>query len=263
MADQDLIAEGRRLLTDASPSPWNVCDDNEGDGWPPRPLWCIRNPEFDTAEDTDEWHGLNIVVDTGTKADAELIAHMRNTYGAVLDELEQARKSVAALQLRLEPPGSPQFESLLSELGIDMTDPQEILAEKAVSQRYELEDARARITELEKRCGNLSAMFSGAEHRIDELEAENIRLAGVEQLHRELEQQAGHRVIETAEELDALPDRSIIQMHCGSILQMHYDTVAQKSDDVWEVPNEVGQYTSDAIDLPAIVLWRPEVSDRG
>lgn len=60
------------------------------------------------------------------------------------------------------------------------------------------------------------------------------------------------RRIETAEELDALPDRSIILMH--------FDTVAQKSDDVWEVPNEVGQYLSDDIDLPATVLWQPEVN---
>jgi hypothetical protein len=61
------------------------------------------------------------------------------------------------------------------------------------------------------------------------------------------------RVIESAEDLEALPDRTVIRTG--------YDTAAQKSDDVWEFPNEVGQFTSEAVDLPATVLWQPEVSN--
>ncbi|MFE2998698.1 hypothetical protein ACFXG4_27310 [Nocardia sp. NPDC059246] len=60
------------------------------------------------------------------------------------------------------------------------------------------------------------------------------------------------RVVETVEELDALPDRSIICTRLG--------TAAQKDEEAWEFPNEVGQILSEDLagDLPVTVLWQPE-----
>jgi hypothetical protein len=58
------------------------------------------------------------------------------------------------------------------------------------------------------------------------------------------------RVVNSAADLDALPDDSIIRT-C-------YGTVTQKVDDCWEVPNEVGRYLSESVDLPATVLYEPE-----
>jgi hypothetical protein len=60
------------------------------------------------------------------------------------------------------------------------------------------------------------------------------------------------RVLTTVEELDALPDDTIIHTR--------YGTAAQRIDEAWEIPNEVGRYLGEAIDLPATVLWMP---DRG
>lgn len=58
--------------------------------------------------------------------------------------------------------------------------------------------------------------------------------------------------IATDWDLEELPDRTIV-VNC-------YGTAAQKSDDMWEYPNEVGQFTSESIGLPATALWQPEVS---
>jgi hypothetical protein len=59
------------------------------------------------------------------------------------------------------------------------------------------------------------------------------------------------RVIETSSELDALPDRTVV-LTCRN-------TAVQKTDEAWEFPNEVGQCLSEAIELPVLVLWQPEV----
>ncbi len=55
--------------------------------------------------------------------------------------------------------------------------------------------------------------------------------------------------ITTAEELDALPE--------GAVIRSRYGTAAQKTEDAWEFPNEVGRSLSEIIDLPATVLWAP------
>lgn len=62
----------------------------------------------------------------------------RANLGDLLDALESQRTQIAALRARLEPPDSTKFDALLKELGIDMTDPQEVLAEKVVQQREHL-----------------------------------------------------------------------------------------------------------------------------
>lgn len=104
----------------------------------------------------------------------------------------------------------------------------------------ELLTARARIAELEQVTQYATERAVAAESKLD----------------TEREEYSGWRppvrVITSAEELDALPDRTIIRSG--------YDTAAQKSEDVWEFPNEVGQFTSEAVDLPATVLWQPEVN---
>lgn len=55
------------------------------------------------------------------------------------------------------------------------------------------------------------------------------------------------RVITTVEELDTLPDTTIVRARFG--------TTAQKSEDAWEFPNEIGRYLGEIVDLPATVLW--------
>lgn len=57
-------------------------------------------------------------------------------------------------------------------------------------------------------------------------------------------------VVTSAADLDALQDNTIIRTR--------YGTAAQKVDEAWEIPNEVGRCLSEAIDLPATVLWSPE-----
>lgn len=63
------------------------------------------------------------------------------------------------------------------------------------------------------------------------------------------------QVIETVEALEALPD--------GAIICNCHGTAAQKSDEVWEFPNEVGQWHSAAVDLPATVLRLPDAKADG
>jgi hypothetical protein len=60
------------LLEKATPGEWKVRDENDGEGWPPRPLWCVENDAFH--EDSDDGSPLQMVVHYGGKEDAELIA---------------------------------------------------------------------------------------------------------------------------------------------------------------------------------------------
>lgn len=57
-------------------------------------------------------------------------------------------------------------------------------------------------------------------------------------------------VISTRADLDALPDGTVVREPNGG--------VAVKSEDCWELPNTIGQYTGDAINLPVTVLYMPE-----
>ena len=59
-----------RLLEDMTPGDLIVYDANEGDGWPPRPLWCFKNEAYDSGEEPALQGGIHY----GGKEDAEAIA---------------------------------------------------------------------------------------------------------------------------------------------------------------------------------------------
>ena len=58
------------LLEDMTPGDLIVYDANEGDGWPPRPLWCFKNEAYDSGEEPALQGGIHY----GGKEDAEAIA---------------------------------------------------------------------------------------------------------------------------------------------------------------------------------------------
>lgn len=155
--DRDLITEGRAKLAAATNAPWQVdvhshleigcrclsCHDSPTVSHTTNMLFCEDIPIPEGRDQTRcEQAGYTYV-------DADLIVWMRNSLPALLDALEAQRARIAelerenvALRLRVEPLDSPDFEVLLKELGVDMTDPIEVLAEKVVQQRE-------RIAELE------------------------------------------------------------------------------------------------------------------
>jgi hypothetical protein len=47
-------------------------DENEGDGWPPRPLWCVKNEAYDS--DDEEAPVFQCTVYAGGAEDAHLMA---------------------------------------------------------------------------------------------------------------------------------------------------------------------------------------------
>ena len=59
-----------RLLEDMTPGDLIVYDANEGDGWPPRPLWCFKNEAYDSGEEPALQGGIHY----GGKEDADAIA---------------------------------------------------------------------------------------------------------------------------------------------------------------------------------------------
>jgi hypothetical protein len=59
-----------RLLEDMTPGDLIVYDANEGDGWPPRPLWCFKNEAYDSGEEP----ALQGSIQYGGKEDADAIA---------------------------------------------------------------------------------------------------------------------------------------------------------------------------------------------
>ena len=59
-----------RLLEDMTPGDLIVYDANEGDGWPPRPLWCFKNEAYDSGEEP----ALQGSIHYGGKEDADAIA---------------------------------------------------------------------------------------------------------------------------------------------------------------------------------------------
>lgn len=86
----DLIAEGRALLEAANTGTLEVYDANEGDGWPPRPLWSAGNEAL--KREDDDANPVNIIIDTGGREHADLIAWAANNLGALLDALESAQR---------------------------------------------------------------------------------------------------------------------------------------------------------------------------
>ena len=59
-----------RLLEEMTPGDLIVYDANEGDGWPPRPLWCFKNEAYDSGEEPALQGGIHY----GGKEDADAIA---------------------------------------------------------------------------------------------------------------------------------------------------------------------------------------------
>lgn len=111
MTSPDLIAEGRALLAAATPTgPLRVYDANEGDG-SFRPAWCAADDKFigilstafgEPPEDDDDDLSVNLLVETGCKADAELHAWMRNNLGTLLVMLEAAQAAIGIVQAQHE-----------------------------------------------------------------------------------------------------------------------------------------------------------------
>lgn len=57
------------LVADMTPGELTVYDANEGDGWPPRPLWCFKNESYDSGDDP----ALQGSIHYGGKEDADAI----------------------------------------------------------------------------------------------------------------------------------------------------------------------------------------------
>lgn len=88
---RDSLAQAQELL-DAMPSQeLTVYDANEGDGWPPRPLWSLKNAAYDAnAEDDCVQLSLNF----GHKNDADALAACFNflrTHGPELMKMLEGR----------------------------------------------------------------------------------------------------------------------------------------------------------------------------
>lgn len=91
MTIRDSLAQVRELL-DATPSlELTVYDANEGDGWPPRPLWSLKNAAYDAnAEDDCVQLSLNF----GHKNDADALAACFNflrTHGPELMKMLEGK----------------------------------------------------------------------------------------------------------------------------------------------------------------------------
>lgn len=79
-----------RLLEDMTPGDLIVYDANEGDGWPPRPLWCFKNEAYDSGDDP----ALQGSIHYGGKEDADGIAAAVNflrTHGPALLAMMEER----------------------------------------------------------------------------------------------------------------------------------------------------------------------------
>lgn len=93
MPDRDLIAEGRRLLATATPGPLEVAN-RAG-------IFVELHSLHRLAPGKD---GYREIIGRGLPlADAGLFVHLRNTYGELLDELEQARKALDDIARRVQP----------------------------------------------------------------------------------------------------------------------------------------------------------------
>jgi hypothetical protein len=88
---RESLAQVQELL-DAMPSQeLTVYDANEGDGWPPRPLWSLKNAAYDAnAEDDCVQLSLNF----GHKNDADALAACFNflrTHGPELMKMLEGK----------------------------------------------------------------------------------------------------------------------------------------------------------------------------
>jgi hypothetical protein len=89
MTVPDLIAEGRAKLAATNTGTLEVYDANSGDGQPPRPLWSIGNEALE--DEADDGDPVNIIIDSGGREHADLIAWAINNLPALLDEVQSLR----------------------------------------------------------------------------------------------------------------------------------------------------------------------------
>ena len=87
------LKELRELAEKATPGERHVYDDNDGNGNPPRPYWCVRN---DNAKSEVDDLSLDVAVNTGWVWDAQFIAACDpSTVLKILDALECANAVIA------------------------------------------------------------------------------------------------------------------------------------------------------------------------
>jgi hypothetical protein len=89
-----------RLLEDMTPGDLIVYDANEGDGWPPRPLWCFKNEAYDSGEEPALQGGIHY----GGKEDADAIAAAVNFLRAHSAEIAGALAAFQRVRDALEQP---------------------------------------------------------------------------------------------------------------------------------------------------------------
>lgn len=150
------------------------------------------------------------------------------------DTVQAIARELLATRFQLHTAGLT-LDRVADELGCTRVQLDLWFARGVVSERDQL---RARITELESANANLDEAFRAAADQAHQL-------AG--------EWRPPARIITAVADLDALPDDAIIRTR--------YGTAAQRIDEAWEVPNEVGRCLSEAIDLPAAVLYEPEEAE--
>lgn len=98
-----------RLLEDMAPGDLIVYDANEGDCWPPRPLWCFKNEAYDSGEEP----ALQGSIHYGGKEDADAIVaainflrtHSAEIAGALRDAERFDWMAHHGASLRNEPGG--------------------------------------------------------------------------------------------------------------------------------------------------------------
>lgn len=69
MTIRDSLAQVQELVAGMTPGALTVYDANEGDGWPPRPLWCFKNDAYDSGDEP----ALQGSIHYGGKEDADAI----------------------------------------------------------------------------------------------------------------------------------------------------------------------------------------------
>lgn len=94
-----------RLLEDMTPGDLIVYDANEGDGWPPRPLWCFKNEAYDSGEEPALQGGIHY----GGKEDADAIAAAVNFLRANSAEIAGALRDAERWQTIESAPNGAWF----------------------------------------------------------------------------------------------------------------------------------------------------------
>lgn len=95
MIDPEMIAEGRRMDAAATPPPWRIEYDSDGDEYNDYGTWpyALKGPRR-----ADGRKGAVTEIGDLTDADAELIPLMRNTFAGLLaaaKTLERVREALA------------------------------------------------------------------------------------------------------------------------------------------------------------------------